>query len=77
MWLTSKSPACRRTARCSETTPPNCTGISQPANGTSLPPSSLWSAWSGVRRSDIRAIIGTTANPGGLKLRPGPREGLG
>ncbi len=29
--------------------PSYCTGISQPAKGTSLPPASRWRAWSGVR----------------------------
>jgi hypothetical protein len=42
MWDTSNTPAPVRTAWCSARMPAYCTGISQPANGTSLAPSALW-----------------------------------
>ena len=51
MWLTSKIPARSRTAMCSSRMPPYCTGISQPANGTSLAPAATWRSCSGVRLS--------------------------
>ena len=38
MCETSKTPQAERTARCSTLTPSYCTGICQPANGTSLAP---------------------------------------
>src|ERR1041384_7523401 len=50
----SKAPPARRTARCSSTMLEYWTGISQPPNSMSLPPS-LWCAEkSGVRFSDMR-----------------------
>src|SRR2546421_2411133 len=49
MWETSNTPACSRTARCSAPIPAYCTGISQPAKGTSFAPASSWRANSGVR----------------------------
>ena len=43
MWETSNTPAAVRTAWCSARIPPAyCTGISQPAKGTSLAPDALW-----------------------------------
>ena len=38
MWLTSNTPTFVRTATCSSRMPAYCTGISHPANGTSLAP---------------------------------------
>src|SRR4051794_12912780 len=51
MWETSKTPARSRTAVCSSRIPAYCTGISQPANGTSRAPAATWRSWSGVRWS--------------------------
>src|SRR5829696_7137609 len=51
MWLTSTLPARSRTAMCSSRMPAYCTGISQPANGTSFAPAATWRSCSGVRLS--------------------------
>ena len=42
MWETSKTPAPRRTARCSGMMPSYCSGISQPAKGTIRAPAATW-----------------------------------
>src|SRR6266508_5771432 len=51
MWLMSNSPPARRTARCSSTMLEYWTGISQPPNSTSRPPSRWWAENKGVRLS--------------------------
>src|SRR5436190_18621126 len=48
MWLTSKSPAAVRTARCSSVMPEYSTGMSQPANSTMRAPCDRCRALSGV-----------------------------
>ena len=48
MWLTSNSPAARRTARCSSVMPAYWTGISHPANGTIFAPKATWRPCKGV-----------------------------
>ena len=50
MCETSNTPAPVRTATCSWRMPSYWTGISQPANGTSLAPARSWRSNSGVRR---------------------------
>src|SRR5688572_558412 len=50
----SKTPAARRTARCSSTMLEYCTGISQPPNSTIRPPNFKCASYSGVR-FNIRA----------------------
>ena len=50
MCETSNIPAPVRTATCSGRIPSYCTGISQPANGTSLAPARSWRSKRGVRR---------------------------
>src|SRR5262245_58426798 len=50
MCETSNAPAAVRTARCSGITPAYWTGISQPANGTILPPAATCRSWSAVLR---------------------------
>src|SRR4051794_4578474 len=51
MWETSKTPTPVRTASCSSRMPAYWTGISQPANGTSLAPAAWCRSNRGVRRS--------------------------
>ena len=67
MCETSKTPAAVRTLTCSSRMPSYCTGISQPANGTSFAPAAAWRSWSGVVRrvsaADDRAVQATA--PGG------------
>src|SRR4051812_30729954 len=58
MCETSKTPARLRTATCSWRIPSYCTGISQPANGTSRAPARSWRSNSGVRRSVSAAGTG-------------------
>ena len=48
IWLTSKSPARVRTARCSAMTPLYSTGISQPKNSMILAPALLWNSYKRV-----------------------------
>src|SRR5438093_12488561 len=57
MWLMSKSPTARRTARCSSTMPVYWTGISQPPKGTIRAPALTWTSRSGVRLSGVVAIV--------------------
>src|SRR5437867_6907851 len=56
MWLMSKSPTARRTARCSSTMPVYCTGISQPPKGTIRAPALTWTSRRGVRLSGVVAV---------------------
>ena len=49
MWLTSKSPARCRTAKCSFMMPEYSTGISQPPNSTMRAPAALCAELSAVR----------------------------
>src|SRR5579884_1334938 len=56
MCETSKIPTSRRTARCSWRIPAYCTGISHPANGTSLAAADRWRSYSGVRRRAVDAV---------------------
>ena len=53
MCETSNTPAAVRTARCSSRMPAYCTGISQPANGTSFAPAAAWRSWRGERRNSV------------------------
>src|SRR5579864_6281564 len=69
MWETSNTPTSRRTARCSDLIPAYWTGISQPANGTSLAPAAAWRSCSGVRRSEVSAGVDTHRR---LQLRAAP-----
>src|SRR5206468_8242029 len=57
MWLMSKSPTARRTARCSSTMPVYWTGISQPPKGTIRAPALTWTSRSGVRLSEVVAVV--------------------
>ena len=61
MCETSKTPHASRTATCSSRIPPYCTGISQPAKGTSLAPASTWRSNSGVRLSVCEEEAAATA----------------
>src|SRR5215211_3776844 len=65
MCETSNRPAPVRTATCSWRMPSYCTGISQPANGTSFAPAAAWRSYSGVRRRVSAAAVDTTADPSG------------
>ena len=56
MWLMSKIPAERRTAWCSSTIDVYWTGISQPPNSMSLPPSCWCAVKRGVRFRDMDEI---------------------
>ena len=67
MWETSNRPAAVRTARCSSITPRYCTGISQPAKGTSFAPAARWASYSGVRLSGPSGAIGS--NPSLARFR--------
>ena len=59
MCETSNTPARSRTAWCSARMPSYCTGISQPANGTSRAPAATWRSCRGVRwRASEPAAIG-------------------
>src|SRR3954470_4206664 len=74
MWLTSKIPTRSRTALCSSRMPAYCTGISQPANGTSRAPAATWRSWRGVRFSvsvpeDI-GVLTLAVGSGGAPWRP-------
>ena len=57
MWLTSKRPTARRTARCSSMIPVYCTGMSQPPKGTIFAPALTWTSRSGVRLSGVDAVV--------------------
>src|SRR5438552_2354291 len=57
MWLMSKRPTARRTARCSSTMPVYWTGISQPPEGTIRAPALTWTSRSGVRLSGVIAVV--------------------
>src|SRR5262245_47567142 len=57
MWLTSKTPAARRVARCSSRIPVYWTGISHPPKGTMRAPALRWAACSGVRFSTGSATV--------------------
>ena len=59
---TSNTPAFVRTATCSWRMPSYCTGISQPAKGTSLAPAASWRSNRGVRR---RVSAAGGKRPGG------------
>src|SRR3954454_4047690 len=69
MWETSKRPARVRTATCSGLIPSYCTGISQPAKGTSRAPAAAWRSYRAVRR---RVSVAKAPDPSGA--RPGNRS---
>ena len=72
MWLTSKRPALSRVCVCSAMMPAGyCTGISYPAKGTILPPSSRCSACSGVCRRSVIPRSKTQAGAILNKIRRG------
>src|SRR4051812_7167305 len=74
MWLTSKTPACVRTASCSARMPPAYwTGISQPANGTSRAPAAACRACRAVRRSSLAGAL-IRAKPNGSGRSPALRR---
>ena len=75
---TSNMPALFRTATCSWRMPSYCTGISQPANGTSLAPARSWRSNSGVRRR-VSAAGGNRPQVTPCWERPGcpPHGGTG
>ena len=71
-------PTASRTALCSWISPPNCTGISQPANGTMRPPLSRQRSCRGVRSNGIkrragRAILWRSSANGSDLADLGPR----
>src|SRR3954468_268232 len=61
IWETSKTPDDLRTRRCSALIPSYSTGISQPANGTSLAPASTCASYSGVLFSVPASMLMTLA----------------
>src|SRR5688500_10504469 len=73
MCETSKTPAPVRTATCSWRMPSYCTGISQPANGTSLAPAASWRSYSGVRRS-VSVAGGKAFSLGDIDCARGPAQ---